>query len=406
MSILFTPFNLGSLKIENRFVRSATYEGMATKNGEVTESLLKMYETLASGDIGLIISGYMNVHANGRAYRYQTNIYSDDYLPGLKKLTKMVHENNGKIIFQIAHAGMQTTKKVAGGELIAPSGGIRNPTTLEKGNTATVDQIEEIIESFKEAAIRSIKTAADGVQLHAAHTYLLSQFLSPFFNKREDKWGGTDENNFRILREIIRKIKKDLPSDKVLLVKYNAEDHVENGLTPPIAAKYAKWMIELGVDGLEVSSGSGMFSYMNMCRGKVPAEEILEFLPNWKKPVAKAMFKKMIGKFEFEKPYNLEPAKAIRKEIGDFPLIIVGGMRKVSDMEAIISKKHADFISLSRPFIREPHLVKNIKEGAKQVNCISCNRCLAAISSNLPTSCYVKKFPSKEEGSKLREEVI
>lgn len=406
MSILFTPFKLGALEIENRFVRSATYEAMATKNGEVTERFLKMYETLASGDIGLIISGYMNVHPNGRAYRYQTNIYSDDYLPGLRKLTKTIHENDGKIIFQIAHAGMQTTKKVAEGELITPSGGIRNPITLEKGNAATVDQIEEIIKSFKDAAMRSIKAGADGVQLHAAHTYLLSQFLSPFFNRREDKWGGTDENNFRILREIIIKIKEDLPSEKPLLVKYNAEDHVENGLTPPLATKYAKWMIELGVDAIEVSCGSGMFSYMNMCRGKVPAEEILEFLPTWKKPVAKSMFKKMIGKFGFEKPYNLDAAKDVRKEIGKFPLIIVGGMRKVSDLEEIISENYADFISLSRPFIREPYLVKNIKDGAKQVKCISCNRCLAAINSNLPTACYVKKFPSKEEGLKLREEVL
>ena len=406
MSILFTPFNLGSLQISNRFVRSATYEAMATKNGEVTERLLKIYERLASGDIGLIISGYMNVHPNGRAYRYQTNVYSDDHLPGLTKLSKKVHEQDAKIIFQIAHAGMQSTKKVAGGELIAPSGGIRNPITLEKGKAATTEQIEEIIENFKDAAIRSIKAGADGVQFHAAHTYLLSQFLSPFFNKRDDKWGGTDENNFRILREIIIKVKKGLPSEKLLLVKYNAEDHVENGLTPQLATKYAKWMIELGVDAIEVSSGSGMFSYMNMCRGKVPAEEIMEFLPTWKKAVAKTMFKKMIGKFGFEKPYNLDAAKEIRKEIGDFPLIIVGGMRKVSDMEAIISENYADFVSLSRPFIREPHLVKSLKDGSKQVKCISCNRCLAAINSNLPTACYVKKFPSKEEGLKLREEVV
>ena len=406
MSILFTPFKLGSLQIENRFVRSATYEAMATKNGEITESLLKMYESLASGDIGLIISGYMNVHPNGRAYKYQTNIDSDDYLPGLTKLSKKVHEHDGKIIFQIAHAGMQTTKKVASGELLAPSGGIRNPLTLEKGVTASTDQIEEIIESFKDAAFRSIKAGADGVQLHAAHTYLLSQFLSPFFNKREDKWGGTHENNFRILREIITKINKDLPPEKLLLVKYNGEDHIENGVTSPLAAKYAKWMIELGVDALEVSGGSGMFSYMNMCRGKVPAEELLEFLPGWKKPVAKSMFKKIIGKFGFEKPYNLDAAREIRNEIGNFPLILVGGVRKVEDMETIISEKHADFVSLSRPFIREPNLVKNIRNGEKQVKCISCNRCLAAISSNLPSLCYVKKFPSREEGLKLREEII
>ena len=111
MSILFSPFKLGSLELQNRFIRSATYEGMTTQEGKVTEKLLKMYETLAKGEIGLIISGYMNVHPLGRAYNYQTNIYSDEFLPGLEELANTVHENGGKIIFQIAHAGMQTKKK-------------------------------------------------------------------------------------------------------------------------------------------------------------------------------------------------------------------------------------------------------------------------------------------------------
>jgi 2,4-dienoyl-CoA reductase-like NADH-dependent reductase (Old Yellow Enzyme family) len=365
-----------------------------------------MYETLAKGEIGLIISGYMNVHPLGRAYEYQTNIYSDEFLPGLEKLTKIIHENEGKIVFQIAHAGMQTKKKVINESPIAPSGKIRNPTTLEKALKASEEQIEEIIDSFCTAALRCISAGADGIQLHVAHTYLLSQFLSPFFNLRDDKWGGSDEKRFRILKEIISRIKKDLPKDKLFLVKFNVEDHINGGVHPPLAAKYGKWMKELGVDGLEVSGGSGMFSFMNMCRGKVPAEEIIEFLEAWKKPIAKSMFKKLKGKFEFDFPYNVSDSELIRKELGDFPLILVGGMRKVADMESIISKNQADFVSLSRPFIREPNLVKNIRKGASEVSCISCNRCLAAIESDLPTTCYVNKFPSKEEGKNLREKII
>ncbi len=406
MSILFSPFKIGSFKFQNRFVRSATYEGMATKEGKVTEKLLKMYETLAKGEIGLIISGYMNVHPLGRAYQYQTNIYSDEFLPGLEKLAERVHENGGKIIFQIAHAGMQTKKKVINGDPIAPSGKIRNPTTLEKAKEASEDQIEEIITSFCEAASRCISAGADGMQLHAAHTYLLSQFLSPYFNRRDDKWGGSDEKRFRIFREIISRVKKDLPKEKLFLVKYNINDHVNDGVTPALAAKYGKWMKELGVDGLEASGGSGMFSFMNMCRGKVPAEEIIEFLEAWKKPVAKSMFKKLKGKFEFDFPYNVSDSKVVRKMLGDFPLILVGGMRKVADMESIISTNQADFVSLSRPFIREPFLVKNFRKGVSEVSCISCNRCLAAIESGLPTRCYVHRFPSKNEGIKLREEII
>ena len=406
MSILFSPFKLGSFELQNRFVRSATYEGMATKEGKVTERYLKMYETLAKGEIGLIISGYMNVHPLGRAYEYQTNIYSDEFLPGLEKLAKIVHKNEGKIIFQIAHAGMQTKKKVINGNPIAPSGKTRNPTTLEKAKEASDEQVEEIIGSFCLAASRCISAGADGVQLHAAHTYLLSQFLSPFFNQRDDKWGGSDEKRFRILKEIISRIKKDLPKDMLFLVKYNVNDHIKDGVNPSLAAKYGKWMKESGVDGLEVSCGSGMFSFMNMCRGKVPEEEIIEFLEAWKKPIAKSMFKKLKGKFEFDYPYNVSDSKIVREELGDFPLILVGGMRKVADMESIISTNRADFVSLSRPFIREPNLVKRIRKGASEVSCISCNRCLAAIESDLPTLCYVNKFPSKNEGKKLREKII
>ena len=406
MSILFSPFKLGSFELQNRFVRSATYEGMATKEGKVTEKLLKMYETLAKGEIGLIISGYMNVHPLGRAYQYQTNIYSDEFLPGLEKLTNSVHENGGKIIFQIAHAGMQTKKKVINGNPIAPSGKIRNPITLEKAKEASEEQIEEIIDSFCTAASRCISSGADGVQLHAAHTYLLSQFLSPFFNLRNDKWGGSDEKRFQILKEIITRIKKDLPKDMLLLVKYNVNDYVKGGVNPSLAAKYGKWMKGLGVDGLEVSCGSGMFSFMNMCRGKVPADEIIEFLETWKKPVAKSMFKKLLGRFGFDYPYNVSDSKLVREELGDFPLILVGGMRKVAGMESILSTNRADLVSLSRPFIREPNLVKNIRKGANEVSCISCNRCLAAIESDLPTLCYVNKFPSKTEGKQLREEII
>ena len=406
MSILFSPFKLGSFELQNRFVRSATYEGMATKEGKVTERYLKMYETLAKGEIGLIISGYMNVHPLGRAYEYQTNIYSDEFLPGLEKLAKIVHKNEGKIIFQIAHAGMQTKKKVINGNPIAPSGKTRNPTTLEKAKEASDEQVEEIIGSFCLAASRCISAGADGVQLHAAHTYLLSQFLSPFFNQRDDKWGGSDEKRFRILKEIISRIKKDLPKDMLFLVKYNLNDHIKDGVNPSLAAKYGKWMKESGVDGLEVSCGSGMFSFMNMCRGKVPEEEIIEFLEAWKKPIAKSMFKKLKGKFEFDYPYNVSDSKIVREELGDFPLILVGGMRKVADMESIISTNRADFVSLSRPFIQEPNLVKRIRKGASEVSCISCNRCLAAIESDLPTLCYVNKFPSKNEGKKLREKII
>ena len=393
MSVLFEPIQLGNLQIENRFVCSATYEGMAQETGEVTEKIVKRYRNLAKGNVGLIITGYMYVHPLGRAFKHQTGIHKDEMIPGLKKLVQGVHKEGGKIVFQLAHAGRQTTKSMVGQTPIGPSSIGRDPIHFVKPKRMEEEQIQEVIQAFRKAVRRAVETNADGIQIHAAHGYLVNQFLSPFFNTRDDIWGGSDQNRFRFLREIITETKKELPEKMPLLVKLNTHDYTpKEGITPTLAKRYAEWLTEIGIDGLELSCGSPTYSFMNMCRGDVPVKELVGGLPWWMRPVGKRMLTSMAGKYDLQEGYNLEAAKMIKPTMGNVPLLLVGGLRRVSHMEDILKQGYADIISMSRPFIREPFLVQKFKEGKTDIaSCVSCNKCLAATVNNMPVKCYYKE---------------
>ncbi|MFX0043637.1 MAG: NADH:flavin oxidoreductase, partial [Candidatus Hodarchaeota archaeon] len=400
ISILFDPIKIGKMEVRNRFVRSATLENLAKENGEVTEGLKEFFRTLAKGEIGLIIPGYMYIHPLGQAYRHQTGIYKDDLIPGLKEIVDIIHKEDGKVAFQIAHAGMQTFSRLIGTTPIGPSGEIINPVSMDYSKEMSEEEIQESIESFVKAARRVVEVGADAVQLHSAHGYLINQFLSPFYNRRQDDWGGSDENRFRFLKEIVTKTKNILSAEMPLLIKLNTNDYTPtDGITPSLAAKYSEWLVKLGINAIEISCGSG-YSIFNMSRGDIPVQEIAQAVPDYMKTMTTKIYQDMVGKYNIDEGYNLEAAKMIKPIIGEIPLALVGGLRDKSFMEEIMRKKFVDLISMSRPFIREPFLVKNFKEGKQdKVACISCNRCLAAIPNNFPLQCYVNKFPEDKKAA-------
>lgn len=397
MSVLLTPKKIGKIVIQNRFVHSATYECMADRDGGVTDKLIKRYSQIARGGAGLIIPGYLFIMANGRAMDYQTGIHKDDMIEGLKTLVSAIHNEGSKIAFQLVHSGRQTRKDLIGQTPLSPSTGSRDSIYMLKPKEMTEEEIQEVIRAFGAAAFRANKAGADGVQIHAAHGYLVNQFLSPFFNKRTDSWGGSDENRFRFLREVVSEVRKNISHEMALLVKLNTQDYTpEEGITLELAKKYSAWLAELPIDGLEVSCGTLSYSMFNMIRGDVPTEEFIMNFPWWRKILGKMMLKKMEGKFDLKEGYNLEAAKLIKPVIGEIPLLIVGGMRKVSHMQEVLNKGFADFISMSRPFIREPNIVNRIREGkADSVACVSCNKCFAAVANSIPVYCYNKGLPKQ-----------
>jgi 2,4-dienoyl-CoA reductase-like NADH-dependent reductase (Old Yellow Enzyme family) len=389
MSILFTPKKIGEVEIKNRFVHAATYESMAEENREVSEALIKRYSRLAKGEVGLIIPGIMSIHPLGRIPGYEIGIYRDEMIPGLSKLVRAVHDGGAKIFFQLFHAGAQTNREAIGQTPIAPSKTGFNPSYLNRAREITEGEIHEAIEAYGQAARRAAEAGADGVHIAASGGYLLNEFLSPYFNRRRDAWGGSDEKRFRFMKELFHEVKKNVPEKMAVTVKLTANDYTPKpGLTTELAAKYAGWLADLGIDALEIASGCTTYSGWNIWRGDVPVKELVQGLPAWQKPMAWVVFKRMEGNFDVEEGYNLEDAKVIKPALGDVPFILVGGLRHLSYMEEMVEKRYADFIALCRPLIKEPSLVKKFKEGkAEEAACKSCNKCIALIVHRKPVRC-------------------
>lgn len=395
MSILFTPERVGNLRIKNRFVHSGTYECMATETGEITEKLIRRYRNLAKGEVGLIVTGYMSVKKDGRAARHQTGIHSDRFLPGLEKLSAAVHDEGGRIFFQLVHAGRQTLSEYTGGKPMGPSAIHRDPTYLVKPREMTGTEIRDVIAAYGKSAKRAISAGADGIHISAAAGYLPNQFLSPYHNRRKDEWGGSVENRFRFLRETVIAVKENLPIGMPLVVKISTNDHTPGpGVTLDAAKTHAIWLEELGVDGLEIASGNLLYKHMTMWRGDVPTREIVRSQPWWKKPATWMVMKHMEGKFDLTEPWNLSAARSIRKVVKGLKIFLVGGIRDIETMERILKKGDSDFIQMCRPFVREPFLVKKIRKGEMvKASCRNCNRCLGAIANNIPIACYYNGLP-------------
>lgn len=396
MSILFTPRKIGNVEIKNRFVRAATYEGMADQSGRVTDELVAVYRRLAQGDIGLILSSFMFVHPLGRAFSNQLGINDDEAISGLSRLADVVHKSGGKIAFEISHGGRQANAQLIGQRPLAPSMIRRGPKLAIKPVTMTIHDIREVITAFITAARRSVAAGGDIIYVHAGGGDLLNQFLSPYFNCRNDEWGGTATNRFRIVREIIEGVKASF-GDVPVLVKMNSQDFTPRlGVTPELAREYAAMLAEIGIDALELTSGIKSQNVMNCWRGDIPVEELLQSIPEELRPFGRKRLQPWIGKFDLIEGWNLEYLKMVKPVTGSMALFLVGGMRRFEHMEQVLARGEADFICLCRPFIRQPDLVKRFRKGVKESTCQSCNKCIAAAANNIPTRCYFGGLPEKK----------
>ena len=202
---------------------------------------------------------------------------------------------------------VESPKKVTGQAPLAPSSFGRDPVSMNKAKAASEKDIQEIIRAFAQAARRALETGADALQLHCAHGYLLSEFLSPFFNRRQDRWGGSPENMFRIVKEIIMAMRAESGAKFPVLVKLNTSDFTPKpGITPELAARYAGWLKELGIAALEISGGT--YYTFHTVRGGIPKNDMARGLPWWMRPMAKIVFKKQIDPCRFQPLYHLPAA--------------------------------------------------------------------------------------------------
>lgn len=350
MTRCFEPVGLHGLTLPNRFVRSATWEGMATDDGMVTPALTQLMVDLAEGGVGLVITGYAYVLPEGQSTPRQMAAYDNRFMAGWRDAVGAVHQAGGKIALQIVHGGVFADPGLTGREAVGPS-------AREGGDgpcrEATPEELADIVAAFASAARRGRETGFDAVQLHAAHGFLLSQFLSPAFNTRTDAYGGSLENRARLLLETVRAVREAVGAEYPLLVKINSEDFMENGLTRQEAVEVCAMLEAASIDAIEYSGGT-------------------RFSVDGQTPVRKGAIKT-----PDKEAWYREAALLYKKRVG-IPLLLVGGIRSIETAEALVEENVADFISLGRPLICEPGLVNRWRSGdRRQAECVSDNACFA-----------------------------
>jgi 2,4-dienoyl-CoA reductase-like NADH-dependent reductase (Old Yellow Enzyme family) len=362
---LFEKTWIRSLELSNRAIRSSTWSGLGDPNGYVTDRALEFYGELARGDIGLILTGYQYVMTNGQGLPYMLGNYDDTQVEGLKKLVDTVHREGGKIAVQLVHCLARANPKLffkEGDELWGASA-IAYSAEDKVPREMTREDIARLVEAHAAAAFRSLRAGFDGIQIHGAHGFGVNQFLSPAWNRRGDMYGGSLQNRYRLVGEIIEAIRGEVGKDFPVMFKISAQDFVENGVELSESADIARRLANDGIDAIQVSACCSISNVDKHCT------------------------KSMIVK-EKDEAYLADFAQYIKERV-NVPVIVVGGIRSAPIIDGILKERRADYISMARPFIREPHLIKRWKAGdSANARCISCNRCFETGMKGLGISCY------------------
>ena len=371
----FQPFETKRLKLSGRLVRAPIWTATADENGLVTEKTVEFYRKLAGHALALITTGFAFVSRGSRAVPRMLGVAGDDYLPGLKKLVESVHATGDKICLQIAHCGLNADPKydpdglIYGPSLIALEGETMSEKSgwLHKGNahimrSLTRWQISQIVNEFAEAASRAEAAGFDAVEIHGAHHYLISQFLSPMYNKRTDIYGGGAQQRATFAVEVMTAVRKAVPGMPVIF-RLNCEDFTPNGITLEDAKITAARLAQADCDIISVSGN-------NPTRMRIV------------KPEKEAYFR--------------EQAKEIKKSCG-LPVIIAGGIRSPQAIRELLENNYADLVAIGRPLIRNPDLAERWQKGNfDPYECISCNSCFnAAMEYSL--KCLRLDAPEEEE---------
>ena len=340
---LFEPININRLRLPNRFVRSATVDNLG-QNGFVTEVQLQRYAALARGEVGLICSSGLFPSQDGWAAPGQPGIHRDEMIPSLQRLVRAVHENGGKIAAQLMHAGWLGNPEVSGLQVIGPSA-MTNPANGLPVRELSSEEVYEHVEQYIQAGRRAVEAGFDAVQLHGAHGWLISAFLSPVTNRRQDEWGGSAEKRAAFVLRIVEGLRKIAGPDYPVFIKLGLKDYHPQGKSLAEGIETARQLEKAGVDAIEVSEGIE----------EQPFHHIRQ---------------------DATSPYYMEECRQARPLL-KVPLILVGGLRRLREMQQVLDEGVADAVSACRPFIMDPEIVKKFREKAADTSdCISCNACI------------------------------
>ena len=369
---VFETASFGPIKVKNRLIRSATSFKATDDFGRPTPKLLDVYSELGEGGVGTIITGMED-----GGLMVDNTIFRDADMDAYRKVPQVIHQYGAAAIQQISHKGSQI--KTSSDE------------SLYSLNRLSDLEIEQLIQQFVKNIDRSRQVGFDGAQLHGAHGYLLSEFLSPAQNRRTDKWGGSTENRFRIIGEIIKR-SKEKHSDFPIFIKINGYDFQKNGMREPEAVKIAKLLEKAGCDGIEVSCGVAKDGFSTVRMPEPPVDALQELTPLREKSSMAKLILSMIARYRITSytplyNYNVCAASEIKKNV-NIPVMVVGGIRSLQDMQTIVGNNLADFVSMGRPFIIEPGIVNSLKNKSQtESGCIDCGFCLLSASIN-DVKCY------------------
>jgi 2,4-dienoyl-CoA reductase-like NADH-dependent reductase (Old Yellow Enzyme family) len=394
--MLFTAQKIGPVLLRNRSIRAAAFEGMCPDN-VVSDDLINYHVSVAAGGIGMTTIAYASVSPSGLSFPHQLLI-SRKAIPELKRLTTAIHQEGAAVSIQIGHCGLMAKTSLSG-VCLAPSGGFNlyGPTWPR---TITLHEIGEITRDFSEAVKIVQEAGFDAVEVHAGHGYLVSQFLSPYTNKRKDQYGGSFENRSRFMTGVIRAVMDSAGSSLAVIVKMNLRDGFSGGMEMDESILVAKLLENEGVHGLVLSGGFVSKAPMYVMRGSMPVKVMAHYMKNpWMKFGTRCFGNILMKTVPFSEGYFLEDAARIRDAV-NLPLIYVGGLKSREMIDKVLVQGF-DFVQIARALIHDPGFINKLqtREVIKS-GCQSSNYCIARMYSGKMTCFQHEPDGHREMGIK------
>lgn len=403
MDELFTPCNIGPVELRNRTIRSAAFEGMGKDNGP-TQMLHDYHASVARGGVGMTTLAYASVNRSGLSFTTQLWLRSEIVAP-LREITDSIHSAGAKASIQIGHCGNMTHRSTAGGTPVGASTGFNlySPTFV-RGLKA--EEIKTIAKDFGDAVRTARDAGFDCVEVHAGHGYLISQFLSPYTNRRRDEFGGSLSNRMKMMQMCMEEVMKAAGSDMGVLVKTNMRDGFKGGMEIDECLEVARELERLGAHALVLSGGFVSKAPMYVMRGEMPIYSMTYYMKQlWLKYGVRLCGRMMIPSEPFKELYFLDDARLFRKEIKNTKLVYVGGVVSREGADKVLSEGF-DFIQMGRALLNDPEFVNHMKEGAERCGCDHVNYCIARMySREMACHKHLDNLPSGilKEIAKIKE---
>ena len=374
---IFAPLTLAGLTMRNRVVRSGCFEGLS-QGGVVTDRLIEHHRRVAAGGVGMTTLSYCSVSEDGRAFGHELWMRPAT-MPGLRRFTDAMHAEGAAASIQLGHCGFFASPRVIGRRTIGASSKFCLFRTSFCREMTQAD-IDEKIGDFARGTVIAREAGFDAVELHAGHGYLLSQFLSPWTNRRTDRYGGSLDNRLRFPVEIITAVRAALGPCYPILVKMNVRDGWRGGLEVDDAAQTARAFEAAGATALVPSCGFTARTPLYMLRGGVPVKEMVQQQEGTVAKVGLTLFGRiMVQHYRYEPQFLLEEARRVRDAVS-IPVAYIGGVESLTQMESLLAEGFA-FVQVGRATVRDPDFVKRLQSGvASATDCDHCNKCVASMS--------------------------